>query len=341
MSNHQIKYNEALVERPPLKHGKVGTDHMEHTLQSSNQKKTTPNSGMHSKTTTKQHEAERVEQAKATAIAGNRPNDFGDHAKKIKVNLMGDAPGLESVGSSSKNILQQLAAGLKTVQSKQLAHAAEKAQSNFDNSVQGKIIHGLDNPEPLAESVGKFVRAMTPQGIANSAIGAVTGYDYMEGTKTNRFLAGVETALPFSGKFFAAGMGVLGRSGNHTLRTFKPGEAAVHFEKHADQFHKVFGFKGYSIEQYELDANLVIKNGVFSKELNAYVSIAGGKGGAKGLVAGLDRETGHITTLHLKDINFLERKAPSLGWTPQAKLERTDLVGSNREFGYKSPYGAP
>ena len=144
--------------------------------------KKTPNSGTLSKTATKQHEAERVEEAKSTAIAGTRP-DYGDHAKKIKIKWMGQEAGYAPVKDSSKNILQQLAAGLKTVQSKQLGHAVERAQANFDNSVQGKIIHGLDNPEPLAESVGRFVRNMTPQGIANSAVGAVTGYDYMAGTK--------------------------------------------------------------------------------------------------------------------------------------------------------------
>ncbi|WP_139044312.1 hypothetical protein [Marinobacterium stanieri] len=41
--------------------------------------------------------------------------------------------------------------------------------------------------------------------------------------------------------------------------------------------------------------NSVIKNGRFSPELNAFVSVPGGQGSAKGLMVGMDRTTGEIT----------------------------------------------
>lgn len=51
-----------------------------------------------------------------------------------------------------------------------------------------------------------------------------------------------------------------------------------------------------------------------------------------------DRISGEITTFHLKPIPFLQKKAPSLGWSAKLKSEFTDTIGLNREFGYKSPY---
>ena len=101
----------------------------------------------------------------------------------------------------------------------------------------------------------------------------------------------------------------------------------------------MFGFEKYTVEDYVRDANLVIKNGVYSPELNAYVAVAGGRGGAKAIIAGLDRvNTNQLTTLHLKDVSFIESRAPSLGWSAQPRSELTDLVGSQIELGWKSPY---
>jgi hypothetical protein len=112
----------------------------------------------------------------------------------------------------------------------------------------------------------------------------------------------------------------------------------LHFNKHYEEFKEVFGFKNYSVQDYVNDANLVIKNGTYVPELNAYVTIAGGRGTAKGLIAGLDRVTKEITTLHLKPVSFLEKRAPSLNWFAQPKSELTDLIGENRELGWTSPY---
>jgi hypothetical protein len=85
-------------------------------------------------------------------------------------------------------------------------------------------------------------------------------------------------------------------------------------------------------------ANLVIKNGTYVPELNGYVAIAGGKGGAKGIFVGLDRATSEITTMHLKPVSYFENKAPSLGRLAKPKSELTDLIRQNREWGWKLPY---
>uniref|UniRef100_UPI001ED9341E hypothetical protein n=1 Tax=Pseudomonas psychrophila TaxID=122355 RepID=UPI001ED9341E len=125
-------------------------------------------------------------------------------------------------------------------------------------------------------------------------------------------------------------------------RTFKKGEDIRHFEKHGTEIAQTLGLVNYNVGQYVSDANSVILNGVFTPELNAYVSISGGVGGAKGLMAGVDRATGEITTLHLKSISFFQRKAPSLGWETKPKSLKTDTIGSNPAAGWKpSPYNIP
>jgi hypothetical protein len=119
---------------------------------------------------------------------------------------------------------------------------------------------------------------------------------------------------------------------------FKPGLDIEHYEKHLDQFEKVFGFENYTLEDYIHDANLVIKNGKYVPELHGYVAIAGGKGYAKGIFVGLDRETNEITSMHLKGLKFYEKKAPSLGWIRKPASEATDIKGPNQNWGYRSPY---
>ena len=72
-------------------------------------------------------------------------------------------------------------------------------------------------------------------------------------------------------------------------RAFKKGEDIRHFDKHGTEISQTLGIQNYNVGQYVSDANSVILNGVFTPELNAYVSIPGGTGGAKGLMAGVDR----------------------------------------------------
>ena len=65
---------------------------------------------------------------------------------------------------------------------------------------------------------------------------------------------------------------------------------------------------------YINDANHVIKEGTFVKELHGYVKLIGGEGSAKAAFVGIDRVTGNITTFHIKSISELAKSAPSLGF---------------------------
>ncbi|AZI41578.1 hypothetical protein EHF33_01420 [Deinococcus psychrotolerans] len=96
--------------------------------------------------------------------------------------------------------------------------------------------------------------------------------------------------------------------------SWKLGQAQAHFDKHGGEIVQALGLKSYDLAKYMEDTNLVIKNGTWVPEMNAYVQIIGGKGSAKVLLAGLDRTIGEITTLHVKTISEVSRKAPSLGW---------------------------
>ncbi|MEH0874974.1 hypothetical protein QM999_09745 [Pectobacterium cacticida] len=69
----------------------------------------------------------------------------------------------------------------------------------------------------------------------------------------------------------------------------------------------------YNLKDYINDANHVVKNGQFVPEMNGYVKLIGGSGTAKYGFVGLDRATGDITTFHVKSVNEIMRKAPSLG----------------------------
>ena len=66
----------------------------------------------------------------------------------------------------------------------------------------------------------------------------------------------------------------------------------------------------YTLNDYLADANHIIQEGEFTSELNGYVKFM--KGDNYGFV-GLDRNTGEITTFHIKKTSFLEKNAPSLG----------------------------
>lgn len=74
-----------------------------------------------------------------------------------------------------------------------------------------------------------------------------------------------------------------------------------------------FGKDAYNLKDYVSDANHVINNGTYVKELNGYVQLIGGKGSSKYGFVGLDRATGNITTFHIKTASELAKKAPSLG----------------------------
>ncbi|BDG67576.1 hypothetical protein ENLAB_11400 [Enterococcus innesii] len=90
----------------------------------------------------------------------------------------------------------------------------------------------------------------------------------------------------------------------------------THFSKHGSEMKQALNKKNYSIADYLSDANHVIKEGQFVPEMNGYIKLVGGEGSAKYAFVGLDRTTGNITTLHLKSVKELAKKAPSLGLKP-------------------------
>ena len=87
----------------------------------------------------------------------------------------------------------------------------------------------------------------------------------------------------------------------------------VHFSKHGSEIQQALNKNHYSIVEYLRDANHVIKEGQFVPEMNGYIKLVGGEGSAKYAFVGLDRTTGNITTVHLKSVKELIKKAPSLG----------------------------
>ena len=86
-----------------------------------------------------------------------------------------------------------------------------------------------------------------------------------------------------------------------------------HFEKHGSEMKKALRKKNYTKKDYLNDANHVIEKGKFVPEMNGYIKFVGGNGSAKYVFVGLDRKTGNITTMHLKSVQELMKKAPSLG----------------------------
>lgn len=198
-------------------------------------------------------------------------------------------------------------------------------------ATQGPSVSALD---PAVEAAAEYQRLATRNGIANSLLlGTPAGFpgavSRLSGQNENKVAAAIEIgAAILEGEM--AGSGIPGRGAiyvgpragfesvststqfgvNSTSRAFKTGEDVIHFEKHGSEIAQTLGYENYSINQYVQDANSVIANGTFAPELNAYVSIPGGTGSAKGLMVGLDRATGEITTMHMKPVSWFETKAP-------------------------------
>ncbi len=86
-----------------------------------------------------------------------------------------------------------------------------------------------------------------------------------------------------------------------------------HFTSHRDEFLKVLKLKKYTKEQYIKDANIVIKEGIYVSELNAYIKYIGGKGDdAKYFFVGLTRDGKNITTFHIRNAKKLKKKVHNL-----------------------------
>jgi filamentous hemagglutinin len=93
-----------------------------------------------------------------------------------------------------------------------------------------------------------------------------------------------------------------------------PEKALEHFIKHGSKVAKALEDASYNFYKYMADANHIIINGTYVSEKNAYVRLIGGAGEkAKYGFVGLDRQTGVITTFHIKYVDELIREAPSLG----------------------------
>jgi len=104
----------------------------------------------------------------------------------------------------------------------------------------------------------------------------------------------------------------LDKRGVGNFLKFDGDEAIVHFGKHGKSVMNNLGRPSYSIKNYLSDANHVIKNGTFVKELNGYVRLIGGQGSAKFGFVGMNRATGNITTFHIKTAKELAKKAPGI-----------------------------
>nr|WP_275371556.1 hypothetical protein [Xenorhabdus bovienii] len=112
---------------------------------------------------------------------------------------------------------------------------------------------------------------------------------------------------------YPSGPKLLPRHATAKDRIFKGDEAVKHFEKHGSEMMQALNQRSYNLKNYINDANHVIRNGQYVPEMNGYVKLIGGQGSAKYAFVGLDRKTGNITTLHVKTVSELTRKAPSLG----------------------------
>ena len=110
--------------------------------------------------------------------------------------------------------------------------------------------------------------------------------------------------------------------GNSTQKVFKPRELERHYSKHGQQVASALNESNYTMEQYLKDANYVIQTGEYSSKNNAYYKYVGfsksgnRKGRTKYAVVGLDKDTGEITTYHIKDIESMHAWDSSLGITP-------------------------
>ncbi len=103
-----------------------------------------------------------------------------------------------------------------------------------------------------------------------------------------------------------------GSNYNFNYKSFNNTETLnSHFQKHGQEIANVLDKSDYTLCDYLSDANYIINNGQYSSDLNGYVSFM--KNDNYGFV-GLDRNTGNITTFHIKKVSELIKKAPDLGF---------------------------
>ncbi len=115
--------------------------------------------------------------------------------------------------------------------------------------------------------------------------------------------------------YYAGISGVLVHNSSGGDLTFKDGELEKHFNKHGDKIKNTLGLDDYTINDYLNDANEVIKNGTYSSDTNAYLSLIPGVEGksTKFGIVGVTHDGQNITTFHTKRLKEVARKNPSLG----------------------------
>ena len=93
---------------------------------------------------------------------------------------------------------------------------------------------------------------------------------------------------------------------------FEGDEAIIHFGRHSGSIMKAYGTDSYNLKNYIQDANLIIKEGTYVPELNAYAKRILGPGSEKYGFVGLKNAGSNISTFHIKSAKQLVKKAPSL-----------------------------
>ncbi|MCQ9210208.1 pre-toxin TG domain-containing protein [Granulicatella seriolae] len=218
-------------------------------------------------------------------------------ANKVGDKVMGqvDNFGKQLANVTNKTVVsgaEHLSSGLKAVDS-QLSDMAQNFRLNV-------------NLEP------QFVSGVTPT--SSSQIDTLTSKldDFVSLNKADMAASSADVSKGFSlngntGTGYSTGSGV--EFGNAE-------KLEAHFSRHGSEMKQALNKNNYSIIDYLSDANHVIKEGQFVPEMNGYIKLIGGEGSAKYAFVGLDRATGNITTLHLKSVKELAKKAPSLGLKP-------------------------
>lgn len=139
------------------------------------------------------------------------------------------------------------------------------------------------------------------------------GYVNQYGTsgRLNQDMAGA-TANSMAGGCEKVPVDYSGSNYNFNYKSFNNTETLnSHFQKHGQEIANVLDKSDYTLGDYLSDANYIINNGQYSSDLNGYVSFM--KNDNYGFV-GLDRNTGNITTFHIKKVSELIKKAPDLGF---------------------------
>jgi RHS repeat-associated protein len=139
--------------------------------------------------------------------------------------------------------------------------------------------------------------------------------DFIAGSGGARLGSGVTSRANQSIEHSVSSAGRHSAPAEHSFLFASPAKAFEHFEKHGNSMMQALGKDAYSFGQYMQDANHVLKTGNFSSELNGSVKLLGGQGEAKAGFVGLTRSGDAITTFHVKTVEQISEKAPSLGWS--------------------------